>query len=553
MAKLQIPIGIEDYKALKQNSYYVDKTHILKRIIDAPTSTVFLFTRPRRFGKSLAISMVESFFILGEDNSSYFANTKIAREGEDYLKYQNALPVVHLNLKRIDAKDYKEFLSMLSLDISSLYKDAIKRYGLSKDNRPWIDNLLEEKADETLLKTSLDRLLRIINEDTGKSTIVLIDEYDSPLEKAYRCFYYEECQNFMKVFLGDVLKGNRFLEKAMVTGVSQIAHSSIFSDLNNLRVNTVLSGNDPEYFGFEEEEVKGLLDYYGCTTSLSEIRNWYGGYLFQNTMAFNPWSILSFIDNGGTFDAYWTNTGSYSLLKDTVATLADEPYGNLLKLSKGESLVANIRKNIVLGEEKSDVSALYSMLVFAGYLSASLLTPPNLYSVKVPNEEIRQALQREIIAYNGESQLLPILASLRDAFLREDDERIKEVLSQYVLASFSYFDLSCEKIYQIIVVTVISLLFQDAIVKSEVNEGQGRCDLFVRSKNNSRFAFVVEFKYRKGKKSGEELLNSAKTALKQIKANDYVEEALRTTSGSIYAYGMAFSGKKIEVISEKIR
>ena len=350
MELLQIPIGIEDYKSLKSKCYYVDKTSLIKRVADAPKSSVFLFTRPRRFGKSLALSMVETFFALGEDNREFFDGTYIEEAGERYLSLMNSFPVLHLSFKRMDASSYGEFLKLLSFDMSLLYDKAICKYGLKRDNRVWMDSILNESADETLLKTSLDRLLRCVSQDCGRGCIGLVDEYDCPMDRAYREGYYEALQEFMKVFLGDVLKGNPSLEKAIVTGVSQIAHASIFSGLNNLRVNSVFMGSGDEHFGFLQSETEELLAYYGYRGEVGLVESNYGGYVIQGKLCFNPWSVLSFVDNGCAFDSYWTHTGSYDLLKDAVRLLANDSYNDLLRLCSGSSLVVGLKKNIVLGE-----------------------------------------------------------------------------------------------------------------------------------------------------------------------------------------------------------
>lgn len=551
MKKLEIPIGIEDFKSLRESSYYVDKTSLIKRFIDAPATTCFLFTRPRRFGKSLAISMIETFFIYGESNLQYFENTYIESLGDEYLSFANTFPVIHLNLKRIEAKNYNEFLKFLAYEMEKLFSNLSKKYDLGENY--FSQKIKDDNGiDESLLKKSLDMLMQLIYEKLNKQVILLIDEYDSPLEKAYHNGYYDELQSFFKIFLGDVLKGNQNLEKAIITGVSQIAHASIFSDLNNLRVNSVLNNSTDEYFGFTEKEIKELFAYYECEYDKQEVTNWYGGYIINGQIIYNPWSVLSFIDSGCSYDTYWANTGSYSLLKEAVTALADEPYGILLKLASKESIATNIKKDIVFSDATSSMSSLYSMLIFAGYLTGSLLYSPDTYSIRIPNEEIRLAFQREILDYNDKDRLVPLLVGLKNAFIYGENEKIKEILSQYILSSFSYFDLTNEKIYQVIVTTILSLLFNEAIVKSEVIEGEGRCDLFIRSKRNNKIAIIIEFKHRKGKKSSKELIKSSKLALEQIKKKNYVEEAKRNNIENICLYGMAFSGKLIEIAQEKI-
>lgn len=551
MKKLEIPIGKEDFKSLRESSYYVDKTSLIKRFIDAPATTCFLFTRPRGFGKSLAISMIETFFIYGESNLQCFKNTYIESLGDEYLSFANTFPVIHLNLKRIEAKNYNEFLKFLAYEMEKLFSNLSKKYDL--DENYFSQKIKDDNGiDESLLKKSLDMLMQLIYEKLNKRVILLIDEYDSPLEKAYHNGYYDELQSFFKIFLGDVLKGNQNLEKAIITGVSQIAHASIFSDLNNLRVNSILNNSTDEYFGFTEKEIKELFAYYECEYDQQEVTNWYGGYIINGQIIYNPWSVLSFIDSGCSYDTYWANTGSYSLLKEAVTALADEPYGILLKLASKESIATNIKKDIVFSDATSSMSSLYSMLIFAGYLTGSLLYSPDTYSIRIPNEEIRLAFQREILDYNDKDRLVPLLVDLKNAFIYGENEKIKEILSQYILSSFSYFDLTNEKIYQVIVTTILSLLFNEAIVKSEVIEGDGRCNLFIRSKRNNKIAIIIEFKHRKGKKSSKELIKSSKLALEQIKKKNYVEEAKRNNIENICLYGMAFSGKLIEISQERI-
>lgn len=548
MKDLQIPIGIEDYKSLKSKCYYVDKTHLIKRIIDSPKSSVFLFTRPRRFGKSLALSMVETFFSLGEDNASYFSDTYIGGRGNEYMQFLNAFPVLRLNFKRADATTYGEFLKLLALDMSILCKNAINKYGLSENNRPWLSALVKEQGDESLLKTSLDRLVRALDEDCGRGPIVLIDEYDCPMDRGFRLGYYDEVQEFLKVFLGDALKGNPSLEKAIVTGVNQVSHASIFSGLNNLRVNSVFSGSGEEHFGFTDEEVEDLLAYYGCDESVGNIKSHYGGYLIQGRNLFNPWSVLSFLDSGCLYDAYWTNTGSYDLLKEAVRYLVNNTQEDLLTLCSGSSFMTTLKKNVVFNDSFTDPSVFFGLMVSSGYLTA-LPVQGDFYSLAIPNSEISTALKSEILSFNGENNLLPLLSKLKMSFTKGNETEIKKILTEYVLASLSYFDYSLEKAYQLIVATVLSLLFQEATVESEANVGEGRCDLLVCSRKND-FAFVIELKKRKGKKSNDELLDSAKTAIKHIKSNDYCEKVRRMGVKKVILYGMAFSGKRMEVVAE---
>lgn len=545
---LKNSLRIEEFPVVKRKCYYVDKTRFLVPIIHAPKSTAFLFIRPRGFGKSLALSMVETFYALVEDCSDCFAGTFVEAEEGLFQQERNTRPVLHLNFKRSKGKDYQDFLDLLRFDMAVLTRKVCEKYDLPLEGK--IKALAEERADETLLKTSLDRLLRYVHERLGVEPLVLIDEYDCPLDKAYRAGYYEEAQTFLKVFLGDVLKGNQHLYRAVITGVAQIAHSSIFPDLNNLRVNSVLSSSGEEFFGFTRKETEDLLTYFGSTANIDEVTKWYGGYRFQGFSVYNPWSILSFVNNASLFNVYWANTGSNALLRLAVRRLTSDSKEELRKLIDGESVSALVDDNIVFGEESK---GLYTLLIHSGYLKANFLLPPNRYSVSVPNMEIAYCLNQEILRMNDDASLLETLVGFKEAFQNGDDERIQNVLSRYVLACFSYYDLVTEKIYQIIVVTLMAMLFEDAIVKSEVNEGDGRCDIYVRGKGERSFAFVLEIKYRKGKKSRAELSSSAVIALKQILKKNYCEDALREGNGPVLAYGMAFSAKEVAVSSRKLR
>mgnify|MGYP002624098659 CR=1 FL=1 len=554
MKMLNLPVGVEDFKEIKENAYYVDKTLFLEQFIDAIPSTVFLITRPRRFGKSLMLSMVDYFFRFNIDTKYLFEDTNIYKLGYEYIKEINSYPVIHLNFKRIESKTYDELIYNVNLLMVSIIKEYESYLNDIKafSDKKIIESILNLEINESFLKQSLYKITELLYESTNKKVIVIIDEYDVPIIKSYEKGYYEEAKEFFKMFLGTALKGNNYLYKGLISGVNQIANTSIFSDLNNLRVISIISQTQNEYFGFTELEINKLLNYYGYKNNLDEIKKWYGGYIFQGKEIYNPWSILSFIANGFQFDKYWVTTGSYSLLKKSIMKINESSYNELSSLLYGNCLDATLKSAISL-ENNADKIELYSMLVSAGYLTARRISTTDFYFIYMPNEEIKSAFVNEILSLYSENNALTLLANLKIAFIEGDSDKIANVLSLYVLNCFSYYDLSDERIYQIIVTTVLSILFTDSIVLSEVNSGLGRCDIYISSKNNDKFALIIEIKHLKGRRSIKDIESSSISALNQIKNKGYIENALKEDKKEIILYGMSFSNKNIVVKKEKYR
>ncbi|MBO4541519.1 MAG: AAA family ATPase [Bacilli bacterium] len=551
MEKLLLPIGIEDFRFVREKCFYVDKTMFLGEIINAPESSVCFYARPRRFGKSLMLSMVSYFYDLDDSSYSLFENTEVSHRG-DWMKQMNSRPVVRLNLKGLMAESLESFYSLMRLKMSDIYQECLLGKDLSslhEEEQSFLHTIIEKKESEEELQVSLERLLRYLDKIRGITPVLLIDEYDAPLQSAVENGYLNHAQNFMKNYLGNALKGNKHLHKAVLTGVSQIAHASIFSGLNNLAVNNIL-GTKNEFFGFKESEVNNLLDYYGYKEDRKELREWYGGYHFQNETVYNPWSVLNFVANSFSYRPYWINTGSYSVLKSYLLQSDGDTFASLTNLLRGERSLVSLKESLSFDEMGSEPS-LFSLLVYSGYLT-SLPTPLiGKYEVYVPNREVKESFVSEVVGEFAKGKQLEKIVGMKRSLLNHDDEGFEKALTDYLLSSFSYFDLNSEKAYQIILITLSSLLFEDAIVKSEVNEGAGRCDILIRAKNND-YCYILELKHRKNRPTDESLLQSAKAALKQISANDYWEEARKLSVKRISLYGMAFAGKRVKIASKTI-
>ena len=538
---LYLPIGIDDYKKIKKNFYYVDKTLFLKDIIHSAKSTTFLFTRPRRFGKSLMLSMCKYFFDVNENSKNLFTNTNILKSSDEYESYMNKYNVIHLNLKDMTSSSYDEFVESISLKMSELYIDLLKGY--VAEEQKYVKAIIERTSTIVELKLSLYKLSRILFKKNHLEVVILIDEYDSPLENAYTKGYYEEARNFIKDFLGNALKSNNYLYKSIVTGITQIAHSSIFSDLNNFSHNNILS-NKEEYFGFKEDDVRKILEYCHFNGDIKEVEKWYGGYNFQKQNIYNPWSILNFISNAFTYKIYWSNTGSYSILKETIKLLKEEVNNDLLLLAVGEKLDTNISDTINYDYISNPINV-YSLLLFSGYLTYQNYNSSTIYTLQIVNKEIKTTFNNEIIETLTNNSSFQTLRKIRTSILTKDIDRLNDNLSLYILSNLSYLNLKSENAYQIILVTLTSLLEDVVDVKCESEQGKGRCDIYIKSKDkNNDFTYIIELKYRKNRPSEKELQDACETAYKQILDTEYYLTAKREKAKNVILLGIAFSSKR---------
>lgn len=547
-----LPIGIEDFKEVKTNCYYVDKTLILEDLFARGESATFLYARPRRFGKSLTLSMINYFFSDAYDSRALFADTLFAKSNPDRLAELNTKNVVRLNLKSLSASSFDAFCEQLSSKMSRLYDEHIKSKGaLSEAERRYVETILQGTASLPKLEESLERLCELCFKIAGKKTLILIDEYDAPYQSGYDHGYLDKAASFLKNFLGNALKGNEYLYKAVLTGVTPVAKTSVFSDLNSMVVNTVFDDRENECFGFDEEETEQLLKYFGFEGDINAIKKWYGGYSFQKKRVFNPWSVLSFVDNGFAFRPYWVKTGSNSLIKECLDLYVSDETNSLFGRLLGEGVYAELDTAIdflSLDGQKT----LLSLLVMSGYLTAEKGPVGETCLVMAPNDETRYAFREEILDYSSKKDRYGLLLQLKRALLNGDADLVGPLFSRTVLEAFSYLDLTSEKSYQLIFNTFLALLFDEFAVSSEYNSGSGRADIFMRSKSDRRLAFIFELKYLKGRKEEERLLASSKKALRQIKANGYYAEAKRMEYKKIYLYGLTFSGKRVNVLSEAV-
>ena len=543
-----IPLGVEDFKEVATTCYYVDKTALIAKIIDSPSGSAFLFTRPRRFGKSLAISMLAHFYSEKEDSRELFAPFAISHlEKGAFLSELNRYPVIHLNLKNVDSPTYEGMLRSLSSLMADLYDSLLKEDdpAFSASSLRFIQTILRKEASEEELATCLLKLCRFLQERSKKKAILLIDEYDAPMLNALPHGYQEKASSFFKTFLGAALKGNDSLEKAVITGVLQIAKASIFSGLNNLLVDDGLQ-EDSEFFAFTSQEVVELLAYYGKEEEEEKVWEWYGGYLFSAEPCYCPWSVLSYLKNACHFRAYWTFTSANRLLPYAKGIDLENTLSSLLS---GKAVYIDLERNLSFQNLREENSFL-SLLFYSGYLRAEEGIVRGNYRLSIPNKEIEKALCEDVIQTYGNGSFR-LLSELKEGFLHGDAQGVEDVLKRYLLA-FSYFDYSDERAYSILVTTLAALLFEDAYVKSEVPFGEGRSDLAILSKKEKGFALLLEFKSCGIRTRNDALAKLAKNAIQQMEERDYAAEAKSLGKSPILLFGVAFAGKKVVVESKQV-
>lgn len=404
--KKPLPIGISDYVRAQSEYYYVDKTLLIKEFLDQKP-LVSLFTRPRRFGKTLNMDMLRVFFEISEDDTSkYFKDKAIWKCDDVYRAHQGKYPVIFLTFKDVKFNSWSLTFAKISELLQEefgrhmeLYKsDQLETYELE-----YFKRILSGQANEVELSSSLQRLSKMLTKHYGKAPIIIIDEYDTPIQEGYSKRFYDEIIVFMRNFFSGAFKDNKNLSYGFLTGIFRIAQESIFSGLNNLTVNSVLDEDYDSFFGFTDSEVLDMLSYYEVLDKETELRDWYDGYLFGNKEIYNPWSVINYISKGCTPQAYWVNTGKNEILEDVLKEATEDIIEKLYALLQGERVIARIDQNVVYRSISEDPSNIYSLLLVAGYLKIpeKELQADGAYlcEVSIPNREIASVYKSEILSH----------------------------------------------------------------------------------------------------------------------------------------------------------
>ncbi|MCF7799928.1 ATP-binding protein [Candidatus Babeliales bacterium] len=553
----KLSISISDFKEIIENGhYFLDKSLFIKEIINSDAK-VLLLPRPRRFGKTLNLSMLKYFFEKSQEtNKQLFKDLGIEKE-KKIMNLQGQYPVIFLTFKDIKELNWDNTISKIKDLIAqefSKHDYLVNSNTLKNFEKEYFNNIISKKAEQSDYENSLKNLSIWLAKFYNKKTIILIDEYDSPITAGYLKNYYDQIIGFMRNFLSAGLKDNSYLEKAVITGVLRVAKESIFSGLNNLKVYSILNENFSEYFGFLQNEVEEILNYYGLESKIAEVKEWYDGYNFAQNKIYNPWSIINFIADKGEFGIFWVNTSDNELIKNLI-TNGDE---NLKK--DIESIVANkINKHIINDTiifkdiEKISESTL-NLLLFSGYLTVSGVKYNKnqdafLGKLSIPNREIR-SLYKNIIRYwfnasIGKDNYKLMLKNLINGNIKE----FQDYFSNFVLSSFSTFDLpenESEKVYHSFVLGMLISLNKDYILKSNRESGFGRYDVILIPKNKNKLGIILEFKKAKEKES---LTESSQDALKQIQDKKYDQELKDLGIKNLLLLGIAFKGKMVEISS----
>ncbi len=552
MKNKPVPLGIEFYETVSIDCYYVDKTNIIDTISRFPYGTCLLFTRPRRFGKSLMLSMLQTFYEQSSiDKSKYFIDKNIWVNQALIAKEFQQYPLIHINLKNAIGLDFSSMLEKIKECVRKEYdrhNDILSLNTLNKEEIEYFNLILSKKENSNDLSSSLSRLSEFLFKVYKKKVVILIDEYDSPVHYAYDYDYYDEAIMFFKQFYGESLKANPVIRLAILTGILQIAKESLFSGVNNLVVNSVLSKNMDEGFGFNEKEVKELLNYYNFKEDFEIVKQYYGGYKFGDAYIYNPLSVLSYIQNGGDISSYWNNTGESNTLEKL---LSIKNLNALLPLLNDESIQSEIDIAISYKDLDNSFNSVCSYLLSSGYLTIKDRYD-YFYELVLPNKEIKQVFNREIRSRYLKVEHLPLAIKLKKAFEEADTKLLEKLIVEYLLSTFSCFEMNSEKNYQILLATTLAIIFDNAYVKNEFNAGTGRADIVLIPKENKEFGLIIEAKHLKARTTKERLDNSSISALKQILSNGYDKELAKLGIKNIILFGVAFNKNKVSVTSKRL-
>ena len=539
MAMKKIPIAIEDFREVRgQDCYYVDKTKFIEDILN-DGSEVKLFCRPRRFGKTLNMSMLKYFFNIENKDENRKLFNSLYIENSPMMKEQGKYPVIFISLKGISGSNFEEALSKIKNKISTLYDEY-------KDILPSLDEFdslkfkkyLIEQVDKSSLESSLLFLTKILYKYYNQKVIVLIDEYDSPIISAYEKRYYNEMRDFLRAFYGDVLKTNNYLKMGILTGIIRVAQAGIFSDLNNFTNYTILNNEYSDCFGLVESEVKAMLDYYNIGYEMPEVKSWYNGYSFGENEIYNPWSILKYVQFKKV-KSYWVNTSGNALILNMLLASNSTVFDNLNDLINGKDIMVYINESIRMGDNLSP-NNIWEIMLFSGYLTVKETLSETMFVLRIPNKEIQSLFKGLFVdAIFRESSNV---GSLVQALITKNISQVIKSLEDVVINAISFYDISrkYENPYQALLGGFLYALDDYYIMDPNMESGYGRADIILIPRNKSWAGYILELK----RANTNDIEKEAERAFNQIENKKY--EALLKKNGvkDIVKIGIVFDGKK---------
>lgn len=547
--KKPLPIGVSDFKSATTNYYYVDKTLLIRDFLNA-IPMVSLFTRPRRFGNTLNMDMLRVFFEkTPEDTSIYFKDKYIWQCGDYYTKHQGQYPVIFLSFKDVKCSSWQETFQKISKLISlefMRHNELESSSVLSSYEKEQYHRFASENINEVDCQMGLQLLSLLLHKHYDKECVIIIDEYDTPIQQDYLCDFYNEIVDFMRNFFSGGLKDNPHLAFGFLTGILRVAKESIFSGMNNLKTNSILDNNYSSYFGFTNEEVREMLAYYDYEDKYQEICEWYDGYRFGNSEIFNPWSVINYISDQCFPKAFWQSTGSNDIIGEIIGTATPEINENLYKLFCGNTVTTYVDTSVIYPEVQSNPNSIYSFLLVAGYLKAAEIYPQNdgnyMCDVAIPNKEILYVYEKEVLNRTNQNN---VSISIHQAIFSKDTSKLQSLLEDFMLKSISTMDGASEAFYHGMMLGLCAVLGSQFKVRSNRESGLGRFDIELLPMVKGIPGFIFEFKHTKD--INVDLDSLANSALKQIEDMKYDTELNDFGVEDIVKIGIAFRQKSAVV------
>ncbi|WP_287803291.1 AAA family ATPase [Holdemanella sp.] len=547
--KKPLPIGVSDFKSATTNYYYVDKTLLIRDFLNA-IPMVSLFTRPRRFGKTLNMDMLRVFFEkTPEDTSIYFKDKYIWQCGDYYTKHQGQYPVIFLSFKDVKCSSWQETFQKISKLISlefMRHNELESSSVLSSYEKEQYHRFASENINEVDCQMGLQLLSLLLHKHYDKECVIIIDEYDTPIQQDHLCDFYNEIVDFMRNFFSGGLKDNPHLAFGFLTGILRVAKESIFSGMNNLKTNSILDNNYSSYFGITNEEVRDMLAYYDYEDKYQEICEWYDGYRFGNSEIFNPWSVINYISDQCFPKAFWQSTGSNDIIGEIIGTATPEINENLYKLICGNTVTTYVDTSVIYPEVQSNLNSIYSFLLVAGYLKVAEIYPQNdgnyMCDVAIPNKEILYVYENEVLNRTNQNN---VSISIHQAIFSKDTSKLQSLLVDFMLKSISTMDGASEAFYHGMMLGLCAVLGSQFKVRSNRESGLGRFDIELLPMVKGIPGFIFEFKHTKD--INVDLDSLANSALKQIEDMKYDTELNDFGVEDIVKIGIAFRQKSAVV------
>lgn len=544
-----LPIGVSDFKLATTGYYYVDKTLMIRDFLDKKPM-VSLFTRPRRFGKTLNMDMLRVFFEkTNEDTSVYFKDKQIWQCGDYYTKHQGQYPVIFLTFKDVKSMTWEETFQKIRRLISLEFirhNELETSSVLTAYEKEQYHLLAGDSGDEVDCQMGLQLLSLLLHKHYGRECIIIIDEYDTPIQQGHTCNFYPEIVNFMRNFFSGGLKDNPHLAFGFLTGILRVAKESIFSGMNNLKTYSILDDGYSSYFGFTEKEVKDMLRYYGKDDKYNELSEWYDGYRFGNTEIFNPWSVINYISDNCFPKAFWQSTGSNEIIGEIIQAATPEITKDLYKLLCGEKIAAYIDTGVIYPEVQNNPYSIYSFLLVAGYLKVANIYPQSdgnfMCDVAIPNKEITFVYEKEVLNRTNQNSLA---ISISQAIFSKDTQKLQALLEDFMVKSISSIDGANEGFYHGMMLGLCAILGNRYKIRSNRESGLGRFDIQLMPLTKGMPGFIFEFKHTKDEHT--DLSALADSALQQIETKKYDTELRDNGVNSIIRIGIAFRGKSAVV------